>query len=67
MSGGMDGQTLFHGILPATTRGLASKTEINWHLKVKDVEYNVGLLPNIIASQSSCKKLAQSINLFSRF
>ena len=43
MSGSKDGQTLFHGILPATARGVASKTEINWHLKVKDIEYNVGL------------------------
>ena len=43
MSGGKDGETLFHGILPATARGVASKTAINWHLKVKDIEYNVGL------------------------
>ena len=43
MSGSKDGQTLFHGILPATARGVASKTVINWHLKVKDIEYNVGL------------------------
>ena len=44
MSGGKDGETLFHGIFPATTRGLASKTAVNWHLKVKDIEYNVGLI-----------------------
>ena len=43
MLGSKDGQTLFHGILPATARGVASKTAINWHLKVKDMEYNVGL------------------------
>ena len=43
MSGGKDGQTLFHSILPATARGLTSKTAVNWHLKVKDIEYNVGL------------------------
>ena len=43
MSERKDGQTLFHGILPATARGLASKTAINWHLKVKNIEYNVGL------------------------
>ena len=43
MSGSKDGQILFHGILLATARGLASKTAINWHLKVKNVEYNVGL------------------------
>ena len=46
MSGGKDGQTLFHRILPVTTMGLASKTAVNWHLKVKDIEYNVGLTKN---------------------
>ena len=43
MSGGKDRQTLFHGILSATTMGLTSKTTVNWHLKVKDIEYNAGL------------------------
>ena len=43
MSGGNDGQTLFHSTLPATARGLTSKTAVNWHLKVKNIEYNVGL------------------------
>ena len=43
MSVGNDGQTLFHSILPATARGLTSKTAVNWHLKVKNIEYNVGL------------------------
>ena len=46
MPGGRDGQTRLHGILPATTKGLASKTAVNWHLKVKDIEYNVGLTKN---------------------
>ena len=46
MSGGKDGQTLFHRILPATAMGLTSKTAVNWHLKVKDTEYNVGLTKN---------------------
>ena len=63
ISGGKDAQILFHGILPATARGLASKTAVNWHLKAKDKKYMV----KIIASQSPCKKTAQSINLFSRF
>ena len=35
MSGGKDGQILFHRILPATARGLTSKTAVNWHSKVK--------------------------------
>ena len=43
MSGGKDGQTVFHRILPATAMGLTNKTAVNWHLKVKDIEYNVGL------------------------
>ena len=46
MSGGKDGQTLFHKIYPATAMGLTSKTAVNWHLKVKDTEYNVGLTKN---------------------
>ena len=43
MSGGNDGQILFHRILPATAKVLTSKTAVNWHSKPKDVEYNVGL------------------------
>ena len=43
MSGGKDEQTLFHRILPATAKGLTSKTAVNWHLKVKHIEYDVGL------------------------
>ena len=62
MPGGKDGQTLFHGILPATARGLASKTAINWHLKVK----NVGLTNNYcitvsMQKVSSIHKLIQQI------
>ena len=66
MSGGKDGQILFHRILPATARGLTSKTAVNWHLKVKDIEYNVGLTTNycaIVSMQkiSSIHKLIQQI------
>ena len=57
MSGGKDRQTLFHKTLPATTIGLTGKNAVNWHLKVKDIEYNVGL-PKVITSQSACKKSA---------
>ena len=46
MPGGKDGQNLFHRIPPTTTRGLTSKTAVNWHLKVKDIEHNVGLTKN---------------------
>ena len=66
MSGSKDGQTLFHGILPATARGLASKTAVNWLLKVKDIEYNVGLTKNYCITVSmqkisSIHKLIQQI------
>ena len=57
MTGGKDGQTLFHWILPATAIGLTGKTAVNWHLKVKDIEYNAGL-PKVITSQSAWKKSA---------
>ena len=43
MSGGKDRQTLFHKTLPATAIGLTGKNAVNWHLKVKDIEYNVDL------------------------
>ena len=66
MSGGKDGETLFHGILPATARGLASKTAANWHLKVKDIEYNVGLIKTYcitvsMQKSSSIHQLIQQI------
>ena len=43
MSGGKDEQPEFHRILPVTAIGLTSKTAVNWHLKVKDIQYNAGL------------------------
>ena len=55
MLGGKDGQTLFHGILPATARDLASKTAIKWHLKIKDIEYTVGLTKNYCITVSMQK------------
>ena len=66
MSGGKDGQTLFHRILPATAMGLTSKTAVNWHLKVKDIEYNVGLTKSYcitvsMQNISSVHKLIQQI------
>ena len=66
MSGSKDGHTIFHGILPATTRDLASKTAIYWHLKVKNREYNVGLINNYCITVSmqkisSIHKLIQQI------
>ena len=43
LSGGKGAQTLFHRILPATASGLTSKTAVNWHLKVKDIEKMLAL------------------------
>ena len=66
MPGGKDGQTLFHRILPATARSLASKTAVNRYLKAKDIEYSVGLAKNYcitvsIQKVSSIHKLTQQI------
>ena len=35
--------------------GLTSKTAVNWHLKVKDIEYNVGLTKNYCITVSMQK------------
>ena len=63
MSGGKDGQTLSHRILPATARGLTSTTSVDWHLQVKNKKCNVGLIKNCIAVRmqkiSSIRKLIQ--------
>ena len=58
MSGGKDRQTLFQRIIPATPMGLTSKTAVNWHLKVKDIECNVGLTKSYCITVSM-----QKINL----
>ena len=44
--GRREGQTLFHRILLATTRCLISTTAVDWHLKVKFIEYHVSLTKN---------------------
>ena len=67
MLGGKDGQRpFFRRTLADTSRGLESKTPVKWHLKVKDLDYNVGLTKNdcITASLqkiSSIHKLIQQI------
>ena len=66
MSGGKDLQNLFHSILPATAMGLTSKTSAKWHLKVKGIEYNIGLTKsycNTVGMQKICSihKFAQQI------
>ena len=57
---------LFHRILPATATGLTNKTAVNWHLKVKHIEYNVGLTKGYCITVSmqkisSIHKLIQQI------
>ena len=37
------GQTLCYWTLLATARGPTSTTAVDWHLKIKDTEYDVGL------------------------
>ena len=44
--GWKDGQTLFHMTLSATARGPTSTTAVDRHLKVKDIEYDVGISKN---------------------
>ena len=60
MSGGKDGQTLFHRILPATARGLTSTTAVDWYLKAKNKKCNVGLIKHYYFTVS----MKKSINLF---
>ena len=38
-----DGETLFHRTLPALAGATTSTAAVDWHLKVKDIEYDVGL------------------------
>ena len=66
MSGGKDRQTLFHRILPATSRGLKSTTAVDWDVKVKDRKCDVCLIKNYCITVA-CKKPAQSINSFTDF
>ena len=66
MSGGKDGQTLFHGIYLATAGGLTSTTAVDWHLKVKNKICHVGLIKNYCITVSmqkisSIHKLIQQI------
>ena len=46
MTGWKDGQTLFHGTLLVTAGGRTSTTAVEWHLKVKNIEYDVGPTKN---------------------
>ena len=66
MSGGKDGQTLFHRIFPATARALTGTAAVDWHLKVKNKKCDVGLIKNYCITVSmqkisSIHKLIQQI------
>ena len=43
MAGQKDGQALFIMTILATGGGPTSTTSADWYLKVKDIEYDVGL------------------------
>ena len=60
-----DGQILFHKTLLATISGPTSTTPIDCHLKVKDIEYNVGPTKNDCIT--ACRKSAQFITSFLRY
>ena len=55
MSGGKDGRTLFHRILPTTARVLTSATAVDWHLKVKNKKCNVGLIKKLLHHSQHAK------------
>ena len=55
MARGKDRQILFHRILLSTARGLTSTTAVDWHLKVKDIEYDIFLVKNYCITVSMQK------------
>ena len=62
-SGGKDGQSLFHRILPATAGRLTSTTALDWHLKVKDKKCDIGLTKTYCITV----RMQKIINSVSRF
>ena len=60
MGGGKDGQTLFHRILPAIARSLTSTNAVDWHLKVKDIEYDVDVTKNLLHHNQHAKNQPNS-------
>ena len=55
MTGWKVRQTLFHRTLPATAGGPTNTTGVEWHLKVKDIEYDVSLTKNYFTAVSMQK------------
>ena len=63
-TGRQNRQTLFCRILPTTVRDLTSTTPVDWHLKVKDVECNVGTTKNYYITISMQKLSSTHILIF---
>ena len=61
-----DGQTLFYWTLLATATDPTSTTAVEWHLQVKDTEYDVRLIENYCIT-ISMQKAAHFINSFLRY
>ena len=66
MSRGKDGQTTFYKVILTSVGGQTSTTAVAWHLKVKDIEYDVGLTKNncitvSMQKNSSIHKFIQQI------
>ena len=51
----MDKSYVCHRALPATAQDPTSTTAVDWHLKVEDKEYNVGLTKNYCITVSMQK------------
>ena len=49
------GQTLLHRNFPANTTAPTSTIAVDWHLKVRDIDYNVGLTKNYCITVSMQK------------
>ena len=60
MAGQKNGRTLFHRILSATAMGLISTTVVEWHLKVKDTDYDVSLTKKILYHSQDAKNQLNS-------
>ena len=67
--GWKDEQTQCHGTLPATARDSKSTTAVDWHLKVKDIEYDIGLTKNycLTVSMKKSTEFVDSLFRYSRF
>ena len=51
----MDGQTLFHRTISTSSEDPTQTTAVDWHLKVKDIQYDVGQTKNCCITVSMQK------------